>query len=277
MDRSDAPSAPESDGTHFERVLSFSVRGNAHFRKIEGNSTAQTYRVIPRTTAAGLMAALMGCEWDSYYDLFRRNNSVISVVPETPLRPQPIPISEVDTDDSEMTTIGPDDSIELPHTWDLDRDAQRNPYVYLLDVQYRLVVGLADETAYTTLRDALETGSYGFPPYLGRSDCLASVTFHGEFTPEPVETTTIHSALPGEDGIMCIVPDIANSIESERSPAEMELRDGKPGNPNATRATTDWMTWTVRTDTGASDSDGGLTLAEPTEAWQIGDRTVVFG
>lgn len=277
MVQSDVSAASESAGEFRpERVLSFSARGNAHFRKIEGNSTAQTYRVIPRTTAAGLMAALMGREWDSYYDLFRHDNSAIAVVPETSLRPQSIPISEVGTDD-EMTTIGPDDSIKLPNTWDPDRDAQRNPYVYLLDVQYRIVVGLADESAYSTLREALETGRYGFVPYLGRSDCLASVTFHGEFAPEPVETTTIDSALPGEDGIMRIVPDVATTIESERSPAEMTLRDGEPGDPNATRATMDWMTWTVRTDTGASDPNGGLELADPTEAFEVGDRTVVFG
>lgn len=259
-----------------KRVLSFTVRGNAHFRKVEGNSTAQTYRVIPRTTAAGLIAALVGLEWNTYYDLFRVDNSAIAVIAETPLRTTSIPISEVDTSESALTTIGPDDAIGLPQTWGPDRSAQRNPYVYLLDVTYRLVVGLEDEATYTALHTALETGSYGFPPYLGRSDCIASVEFDGEYAANPIETTTIDSALPGDDGIMRVVPEISATIESERSPAEMtRQRTADDGNGN--RSTTRWMTWTVRTDAGAADPAGGLTLADPIEASQIDERMVVFG
>jgi len=61
----------ESDGSRPKRCLSFTIRGPwGHFRRIEGNIVKQTYRIIPRTTVAGLLAAVVGIERDGYYDLF---------------------------------------------------------------------------------------------------------------------------------------------------------------------------------------------------------------
>ena len=46
-----------------DRCLSLTVRGPwGHFRRIEGNVVKQTYRIIPRTTVAGLLAAVLGIE-----------------------------------------------------------------------------------------------------------------------------------------------------------------------------------------------------------------------
>jgi len=53
----------ESDGSRPKRCLSFTIRGPwGHFRRIEGNIVKQTYRIIPRTTVAGLLAAVVGIE-----------------------------------------------------------------------------------------------------------------------------------------------------------------------------------------------------------------------
>lgn len=50
------------------RCLSFTVRGPwGHFRRVEGNIVKQTYRIIPRTTVAGLIAGMLGIERDGYW------------------------------------------------------------------------------------------------------------------------------------------------------------------------------------------------------------------
>ena len=46
-----------------DRCLSFTVSGPwGHFRRVEGNIVKQTYQVIPRTTVAGLVAAMLGID-----------------------------------------------------------------------------------------------------------------------------------------------------------------------------------------------------------------------
>jgi CRISPR-associated Cas5-like protein len=50
----------KDEGFRPNRCLSFTVRGPwGHFRRIEGNIVKQTYRIIPRTTVAGLWPPLL--------------------------------------------------------------------------------------------------------------------------------------------------------------------------------------------------------------------------
>jgi CRISPR-associated protein Cas5h len=63
-----------------ERAVSFTVRGEwAHFRRVEANRTKMTYRLPPRTTVAGMVAAISGYDRDSYYDLFGSEESAIAI------------------------------------------------------------------------------------------------------------------------------------------------------------------------------------------------------
>jgi len=264
-------------------VLVFDASATAaHFKRAEGNSASQTYRVPPRTTVAGLVSGIVGHPYDSYYDLFRRSNSAIAVVPRSTLRTQAQAYLHVNTDDQNqhVVNVGPDDAFRIPRTWGDDRKPQREPYALLFDVEYRFVVGIEDDATYSALRQALETRRYEYTPCLGRRECGAAIEYRGEHAVEhAVETTTLTSALPdsaldGEHGVMLAVQDDGQVIDTERSPAEQKA-DGldDPGR-SSTRHTIRWETWTVPRD------GGNLRLSRPIEAARIalddGDETVAF-
>lgn len=272
MSRSESESG-DNDRTRYrpDRVLIFDAHGTAHFRRVEGNSTAQTYRVPPKTTVAGLIAGLIGYPHDSYYDQFRAHNSAIAVVPQSPLRTQTMSIIQPNTDDEgHVVSGGPDDAITLPRTWGDDRAMQRNPYAYLFNVSYRFVVGLDDSETFNALQQALDTRQYEFTPCLGRRECGASLTYHGTTTIKWIDTDGIDSAIPDsaindtdDQPRTSVVQERGTVIDTERSPAEMSADGIEDPAKKSTRQTTAWETWSVRRD------GGPMTLSRSVEAAQI--------
>jgi CRISPR-associated protein Cas5h len=62
------------------KILKFNIYGKfAHFRKFYTNSSSLSYLVPPRTVITGMLASIMECERDSYYDLFSPEKIKISV------------------------------------------------------------------------------------------------------------------------------------------------------------------------------------------------------
>ena len=65
----------------------FDVKGYmAHFRKFFSTTTSLSYVFPPRTTLMGLVAAIIGMDKDSYYELFSPRNLFISVRILSPVR-----------------------------------------------------------------------------------------------------------------------------------------------------------------------------------------------
>ncbi|MCF6464459.1 type I-B CRISPR-associated protein Cas5 [Clostridium sp. Cult2] len=61
-------------------MIAFDIYGKfAHFRKFYTNSSSLTYSVPPRTTIEGMIAALLGYERDSYYELLGADKLNIAV------------------------------------------------------------------------------------------------------------------------------------------------------------------------------------------------------
>lgn len=68
-------------------VLCFKISGKlAHFRKYYANNTAFSFTIPPRTTLMGMVAAVMGLERDSYYELLASENIHFGVRVLTPLK-----------------------------------------------------------------------------------------------------------------------------------------------------------------------------------------------
>lgn len=272
---------PDRERFYPEEVLVFDAHGTAHFRRVEGNSTAQTYRVPPKTTIAGMISGMVGYSHDSYYDLFRAHNSAITVIPKSPLRTQTKAVLQINTDDAgHYVDVGPNDEIRIPRTWGEDRAMQRNPYAYLFDVTYRFVVGLEDTETYTKLREALETRQYAYTPCLGRRECGVTIDYHGKCPVEWGKSDEIDSAIPNsaitsdQPTSMSVVQEPGTVIDTERSPAEMVAEGVDDPMKKSTRQTIEWETWTVRRD------GGPLKLSTTVEAAQITlgdeDETVLF-
>ncbi len=62
------------------KITVFDLYGKfAHFRKFYTNSSSLTYLIPPRTTIEGIIAALLGYERDSYYDVLSVDKLNIAV------------------------------------------------------------------------------------------------------------------------------------------------------------------------------------------------------
>lgn len=246
-----------------DRCLSVTVRGPwGHFRRIEGNVVKQTYRIMPRTTVAGLLAAVLGIERDGYYELFGPAQSAIAIEPVAELRTVNLPVNALSTADENLQSLNGRGkiSVKLPDPTDL---RQQHNYEVLVDPAYRIDVAIADEGRYRELREALAAGKSHYVPSLGLSEHLAEIEFHGEFTIDDGpsdEIVDIDSAVPNavDDVVPC--PSVRCGIEE--SPAFMT---GDAGG----RTTTSFTGY-------AYNPDAEPLAVRDVDASVVDGRTVVF-
>ena len=246
-----------------ERCLSFTVRGPwGHFRRVEGNVVKQTYRIIPRTTVAGLLAAVLGIERDGYYELFGPDLSAIAIEPDRELRTINMPMNTLSTANENLQSLNSRGkiSVKLPDPTAL---RQQHNYEVLVDPAYRIDVALADDEWYHKLRETLEAGKSHYVPSLGLSEHLAEIEYHGEFEIEAGPAGSkikVDSAVP--NAVENVVPEPEIRCQVEESPAFMTTDSGG-------RTTTNFTTYTYNPDAGP------LTVKD-VESVRVEGRTVVF-
>lgn len=251
-----------------ERCFSFTVRGSwAHFRRVEGTTVKQSYRVMPRTTVAGMLAAILGMDRDSYYELFSPETSAIAVEPRFDLRSINMPENTLSTDKGSLEThTGSSMNVKLPSP---EKNRQQHNYEFLVDPSYRIDLWLADDDVYEELRDRIDDRRYYYSPSLGLSECLASLTYHDEYDIEPSESSTVDSAIPADS--TALIPGPGVEYATERSPGFMTAKtDEERG--RTLRQTTGYLDWIFAI--GEPEEALLETTGIPTS--QVGDRTVVF-
>lgn len=245
------------------KCLSLTVDSQwGHFRKVDGNIVKRTYRAIPRTTIAGLLAAIMGLERDSYYDLFGPDASALAISPVTNLETMSMPMNTMSTDDDSINSLKANRKGIKMSSVDQTADRQQHNYEVLREPEYRIDVWLDDAEHYQKLKTHLEEGTMVYSPSMGLSEYLARLTYHGEYTPEPVEddgVTTVESVVPNAGQTLVPTPD--TSFTTERTPAFMEAYKGQ-------RKTTAFVDTGVATDAS--------TLKTTAATTQVDDRNVVF-
>lgn len=245
-----------------ERCLSVTVRGPwGHFRRVEGNVVKQTYRIIPRTTVAGLLAAVLGIGRDSYYELFGPERSAVAIEPVRELRTLNMPTNTLSTAAGDMRSLNPRGkiSVKLPNP---TKPRQQHNYEVLVEPGYRLDVALKDDERYEQLRETLAAGKSHYVPSLGLSEHLAELEFHGEFGVEACldEEVAVDSAVP--DAVDDVVLDPNTRCGIEESPAFMRAdSDG--------RTTTAFTAYTYNPDAEP------LTVRN-VDASRVDGRAVVF-
>lgn len=247
-----------------KRCLSFTVSGPwAHFRRVEGNIVKQTYRIMPRTTIAGLVAAIMGLGRDRYYDLFCPTASAVAIEPVTELRTINMPQNTLSTADEHINRVpshGRTLKIGLP---DPTKLRQQHNYEVLVDPAYRVDLWIEDDDRYEELRTRLECGESHYVPSLGLSEHLARIEYHGEFDVErgsSDEVVEVDSAIPEE--VNSIVAEPGTKYGIERSPAFMQASDSG-------RTTTRFTAY-------AYNPSGNALSVRDVEPSRVDDRTVMF-
>lgn len=198
-----------------------------HFKKYGRTATKQTYDVIPRTTVAGLLAAIVGAGRDSYYDVFGDTSSAIAITPDSQLRTINIPTTGVgtDPDSAAAKTAGSRRSRAITYQ-DTTQDRQIHNYEVLVEPAYRIDIAVEDEAFYSKLRAKLNEGKSVYPPSMGLSEYLATVEYLGEFKPERSSEadTAVRSVVP--TSLADTIPQPGVGYRVERSPAIMEQHDG---------------------------------------------------
>lgn len=249
------------------RVLSLTIRADwGHFRRVDRTVTKQTYRIPPRTTIAGLLAAICGVHRDGYYDVFTPDASAVAIESLEEHRTLTVPSLGLGTNpDETMETAGGtgQKSVKVRYPDSTD-NRQIHSYEVLVNPAYRIGVAVEDEEFYTALKTHLEAGTSYYPPSMGLSEYLASVEYHGEFEPTPVESddsVSVESVVP--EIVDDVVPSADSTHRVERMPGFMEAHDGG-------RRTTEFTDYAF--------ADSGSLVVNATEAVpvEIDNRTVLF-
>ena len=251
-----------------DRCLSLTIRADwGHFRRIDRTVTKQTYRLPPRTTVAGMLAAVVGSPRDSYYETFSSTASAVAIEPVGTIRTVTEPMLGLSTNpDEHFESAGGtgQKTVQVRYP-DSTLNRQLHSYELLVDPAYRIDVAVEDESFYRALTDRLDTGTTHYPVSMGLSEYLAWIEFHGEFTVEPRdhESVEVDSAVPAGAG--SVVPREGVRTHVERMPAFMEADEHG-------RRTTGFGEYTFTTD-----ENGIEILSDKITPAQVGDRSVVFG
>lgn len=217
-----------------ESCIGFTITsGYAHFRKVGNNSAKPTYRIPPRTTLAGLLAGVLGYDRDTYYHLFQRDNSAVSVVPLNNPHTVSISTTTVNTKADEAIKYIPPDvhwtkGVEAltPASY-VELDRQRDPYEMLVNPEYRVYVSLAAEDVESELFERLSESRYYYSPSLGLSECLAEIDDVRRHPLTEVDGTTVEiDSTVYETGGSTVLPEPEVTVRRERSPLYMEATDG---------------------------------------------------
>lgn len=264
------PPQIDADGVP-DRCLSFTARSTwGHFKRVGRSVTKQTYRVPPRTTVAGMLAAIVGADRDSYYDIFGADNAAIAITPLSDIRTVNIPTVGLGTDPGQdVTSSSGSYYSEYNLTYqDTTKARQIHAYEVLADPAYRIDVALEDSGFYSDLRQHLETGTSVYPPSLGKSEYLATIEdVQTDQSPSKVEGDSvidIDSVVPGS--LSDAIPQAGVTYGVERSPAIMEQAGG-----GRTTTRFDDYVYTQLADSPVRIRDD----ADPVPV-SVGSRTVVF-
>lgn len=227
--------APSIEDGIPSKCLSFVLRADwGHFRRIDRTVTKQTYRLPPRTTVAGILAAIAGVRRDGYYDVFAPESSAIAITPIGNIRPVTQSTLGLGTHPGEtMVSTGGSGQktikVKYPDSTD---NRQIHSYELLVEPAYRIDVAVEDERFYSALKHRLENGTSFYPPSMGLSEYLAWTEAVGESEQfeyrsdslEAEDTVDVDSAVP--NGVDGIVPRAGVTYEVERVPGYMEAHDG---------------------------------------------------
>lgn len=250
-------------GWSAERCLSVTVSGPwGHFRRVEGNVVKQTYRVMPRTTVAGLLAAVLGIERDGYYDLFAPDQSAIAIEPAAELRTVNMPVNALSTADENLQSLNGRGkiSVKLPDPTDL---RQQHNYEVLVDPAYRIDIAMADGDVYEQLRETLSEGKSHYVPSLGLSEHLAEIEYHGEFDVQ-------EGPSGGKVDVESAAPNAVDDVQlSEKTRVGIEESPGFMTADSGGRTTTEFVGYVY-------NPDGGPVTVRDVEASTVDGRTVMF-
>lgn len=239
------------------KVLSFDLGGDyAHYRKPYATISPLTYGVPTPTALAGLFAALLGKERDSYYEDFNQNNSKFGVKIKNGIKKLKVALNLVDTK-SNKEIIDLDQAMKNS-TKDLTRT--QVPFEFVKEPRYRIYFQSQNEDLFSQIKQKIKSGKSVYTPYLGISECLAKLgnaQIEEAYRLSPEEVFEIDSIV--DRGKVSI-----SSVDEER----IYMRERLSRGMNASRE--------VKSYVDIVYDKKGASLMGRGEIYQIGDQKVVM-
>jgi CRISPR-associated protein Cas5h len=150
-----------------EKVLIFDIWADwGFFRKIETTSSPQSYSFPPRTTIIGIIAAFLGHDRDSYYELLDPNNCNIALQILNPIIKMKHNTNLIDT--KKITK----DFLFSGRT--------QVPFEYLKNPKYRIFFNHKDKAVYEKLKESLIEHKSVYTITLGLAGNIANYSYFGE-------------------------------------------------------------------------------------------------
>lgn len=254
MAADDASLAPPSS-----TAVSFTVKGKwGHFRRIDTTTVKQSYRVIPPTTAMGLIAAMLGYDRDSYYDTFAAGQAAFAISVESPIEPFQLAKLELSTTDGDFESgSGKGVFRNLIARETTADDRQQRLYEYLRNPAYRIILAVNDEDTHDELVERLANRNYVYTPSLGRTECVGYVSDWGEYDIRPTTADEVDSTAPLE------VVKPTTEVSVERTAQRFEATEHS-------RQPTGFVSYAF------SKSGDPVPVVSDTETYSVGDDTVLF-
>lgn len=169
------------------RTIVFEIRAQyGHFRKPYAPVSPVTYSFPPPPTVTGLIGAICGYAKDEYSEKIGWDKIRIAVRLLSPVNKFRSGLNLINTKSNKYFRL----SGETPRI--------QIPYEFLKDPAYRIYVANANDEAMDRLADLLKANETVYTPSLGLAQCLASVSFCGEWTAESAksELLEVNSVIP---------------------------------------------------------------------------------
>jgi len=161
----------------------------AHFRKYYTNSSSLSYVFPPRTVITGIIAGLLGWERDSYYEILSPGQCKIAVKIKSQFRKVFQTVNYLYVKENSDFN-GRSGHTMVPVEFVLPTLGEK-------EIRYRIYFSHQDEGVVEELSEVLAHRTFRYPPYLGISECIASVQ------PVALEQVLISEIPAGETVDVC--------------------------------------------------------------------------
>ncbi|MEM3832821.1 MAG: type I-B CRISPR-associated protein Cas5b [Thermoprotei archaeon] len=178
------------------KLLVFDVKSFfAHFRKHFSTTSSLSYSFPPRTTIAGMIAAILGYDRDSYYSIFSSDKCRIALQVKSPVRHITNTLNYLMTDKplTLKKLMGAGGSMQV-HV-DTLVSGERE----LSQLSFRIFFNHEDEKLMNEVADRIRRHKFSYPPSLGTANNIASVEFVDVVDAEvykPNDEVEVHTVIP---------------------------------------------------------------------------------
>ncbi|MEM2293354.1 MAG: type I-B CRISPR-associated protein Cas5b [Nitrososphaerota archaeon] len=178
------------------KLAVFDIKGFfAHFRKYFSTTSSLSYSFPPRTAIVGLVAAIMGYERDSYYEVFSSDKCRIALQVKTPVRHVTNTLNYLMTDKpltlEKLRGTGKPVQVHVDSLLSGERE--------LSQLSYRVFFNHEDEKLLGKVAERIRSRKYYYPPYLGTANNIAEVEYVGFINAEvyrPNGEVEVHTVVP---------------------------------------------------------------------------------